>query len=302
MRVMANALRPSNDSANLVGIAAMIGSSAAFVANDTCVKQIADTLPLGEIIASRNAVATAVLVALGMLTGGLTRPRGANLKPIGWRMFGDLMATVLFLAGLVVLPIGEATALGQITPLAMTAAAALLYKEPVGWRRWTAIMVGLFGVLLIIRPGAAAFSPGALLILSSVGFVILRDLASRQTGPEVSTTMLAALSTAGTTVGGLALWPFETWVAPSLRELAFASASGGLLALAHVLVIIAMRTGDVATVAPFRYSIILFALLSGLVVWGELPDGVQMLGIAIVTAAGIYTVIQSRRLALTPEA
>lgn len=286
--------RAAKYSANRVGIAAMIGSCAAFVANDTCVKQITETLPLGEVIALRNAAATAALIALGLAAGDLKLPRMTHAKPIAWRMVGDLMATALFLAGLAVMPIGEATALGQVTPLAMTAAAAILFHEPVGWRRWLATFVGLAGVLLIIKPGSEAASIGAIWILTSVAFVVMRDLAARRTSAEVSTTTLAALSTAGTILAGLALWPFETWAQPSLREGLFAVAAGVCLAVAHILVIIAMRTGDVATVGPFRYSLVLFALVSGWLVWGELPDGVQVVGIAIVTGAGLYTFHRER--------
>ncbi|MGQ0455499.1 MAG: DMT family transporter [Hyphomicrobium sp.] len=272
----------------------MIGSCAAFVANDTCVKQITGSLPLGEVIVLRNAAATVALVALGLATGGLAIPPRENARPIAWRMVGDLMATALFLAGLAVMPIGEATALGQVTPLAMTAAAAFLFHEPVGWRRWLATVIGLAGALLIVKPGAEAASWGAIWILLSVAFVVMRDLAARRTSPDVSTTTLAALSTGGTILAGLALWPLETWAAPSLHEGLFAVAAGVLLAVAHILVIIAMRTGDVATVGPFRYSLVLFALVSGWLVWGELPDAVQVVGIAIVTGAGLYTFHRER--------
>jgi drug/metabolite transporter (DMT)-like permease len=288
-------------SGNLIGISAMIASCAAFVANDTCVKQLSESLPLGEVIFLRNASATALLVLVGFWAGALKAVPMSARAPVGWRMVGDLMATILFLAGLMSMPIGEATALAQITPLAMTAAAAILFHEPVGWRRWLATIVGLFGVLLIARPGTEAFQPAAFLILASVAFVVMRDLATRRTAGDVSTTTIAAVSMAGTTAAGLALAPFEIWSWPQGADWLFAGASGVTLAIAHMFAIVAMRHGDVATVGPFRYSLILFALLSGWLVWAEWPDNRQLAGIMIVVAAGIYTVRRERRLAAAQQ-
>lgn len=293
-------LQQTRTAANLVGIAAMVGSSAAFVANDTFVKQLSGALPLGEIITLRNVSAAALLVLYGFATGTLTAPAKSAYRAIGSRMIGDIGGTVFFLAGLMLMPIGEATALGQMTPLALTAAAAILYHEPVGWRRWLATVVGLIGVLMIVRPGTAAFTPAAFLIIASVAFVVMRDLATRRTAADVSTTVIAATSVGATIAAGLAMWPGETWVWPSAEQMLFAIASGLALAIGHLLVIKAMRTGDVATVGPFRYSLILFALISGWVFWRQWPDGVQMLGIAILTFAGAYAVHRERRIAAAP--
>ena len=152
--------------ANITGIAAMLASMAAFVANDTCVKLIGETLPLGELIALRNVVATLYILAFAAIFGGLTLPENPQKRLLGWRLAAEFFSTLFFLSGLIALPIADATAIGQFTPIAITAAAAIFLKEHVGWRRWLATVFGLVGVLLIIRPGTSAYSPAALLIVA----------------------------------------------------------------------------------------------------------------------------------------
>jgi drug/metabolite transporter (DMT)-like permease len=201
---------------------------------------------------------------------------------------------VFFLSGLVALPIADAVAIGQMTPLAITAAAAIILKEPIGWRRWLAAIVGLIGVLLIVQPGTAAFSPAALLIVAAVGTVVLRDLATRYVATTVSTLTLTLMSASGGIVAGLMMLPFETWIVPSMNQILLIMLCAFFLTLGYLYVIVAMRNGEVAVVSPFRYSVIPFALLSGWLVWNELPTLVQLLGIAILTTAGIYTFHRER--------
>lgn len=281
-------------SENLIGITAIFGSMAAFVANDTCVKLIGESVPLGELITLRNAIATLYLLMFAVIFGGMTLPANPPRKLMAWRVLADLLATLLFLSGLIALPIADATALSQFMPLAMTAAAAIFLKEHVGWRRWLAALVGLMGVLLIVRPGTTAFSPAALLILAAVGFMVVRDLATRRIGQAVPTLTLAAMSTAAGISAGLFFLPYETWVWPDTRAMLLLMLSGALLVIAYALIIIAMRHGDIAIVSPFRYAVIPPALLSGWMIWGEFPDNVQLLGIAVLTSAGIYTFHRER--------
>ena len=296
-------------SGNLTGIVAMMASMAAFVANDTCVKLVHESVPLGELILLRNGFATLMTLAFGIVFSGLAWPRNAPVRLLGWRLVGELLSTIFFLSGLVALPIADATAIGQFTPLAITAAAAIFLKEHVGWRRWSAAISGLIGVLLIVRPGTAAFSPAALLILAAVATVVLRDLATRYISGAVPTLTLTLMSAAVGTLAGAMMLPFATWVTPSAKEIALIVVCALFLTLGYALVIVAMRNGEVATVSPFRYAVIPFALLSGWLVWGQLPDSIQMLGIAILVAAGIYTFHRERVVARvhrlgspTPEA
>jgi drug/metabolite transporter (DMT)-like permease len=279
---------------NATGILAILAAMAAFVANDTCMKIIGNTLPLGELIALRNLLATLYIVAFAAAFGGITLPAKPPLKLLGWRMVAEFFCTLLFLSGLMALPIAEATAIGQCAPLAITAAAAVFLKEPVGWRRWLAAFFGFVGVMLIIRPGTAAFSPAALLVLGSVAFVVLRDLTTRAISTEVPTLTLSAMSASVSILAGLALLPFETWVMPTEQQFKLLMAAAFFLTLAYALIVVAMRSGSISVVSPFRYAIVAFAILSGWLIWGELPDQTQLFGIAVLAVAGIYTFHRER--------
>jgi drug/metabolite transporter (DMT)-like permease len=252
---------------NLTGIIAMLASMAAFVINDTCVKLASDSLPIGEIIALRNTASTAYLLAFAAIVGGLTLPRNPPIMLVTLRMVGEIIATLLFLTALVTLPLADMTAIAQFTPLALTAAAAIFLGEHVGWRRWSATLVGLIGVGFIVRPGSASFSlAGAMVLASSAAGII----------------------------AGLILLPFETWHIPNLYESALVALAGLFLTFGYAFIIIALRTGDVGLVSPFRYAIILFALIASYLIWGHIPDHWAMLGIVILCAAGLYTVHRER--------
>ncbi len=283
------------DAANRRGIAAMVASMAAFVINDTCVKLASATLPIGEIIAARSGAAMLGLVILAAVVGGLTLPRRPPLKLMGLRMVGEIVATLLFLSALVTLPLADMTAIAQFTPLALTAGAAIFLSEPVGWRRWAATFVGLIGVGFIVRPGSTAFSVEGAMVLASIGFIVMRDLATRMISTAVSTLTLTLTSVVAGLMAGLILWPFETWRVPTGYEMMLLALSGLFLAAGYALIIIALRTGDVGVVSPFRYAIMLFALLASAAVWGEVPDRWAMVGIVIVCSAGLYTVHRERR-------
>jgi drug/metabolite transporter (DMT)-like permease len=282
---------------NLCGIGAMLAAMAAFVVNDAMMKLAAADLPTGQVIFLRGLIVVPVLAALMLTSATPTTLEMLRRPGILARCVAEVAAAVLYLSALFHMPIAECTAILQFTPLALTAGAALFLGAPVGWRRWLATLVGLIGVLIIIRPGASAFNPYAALALLSVVFIAARDLITRRLGKDVPTIVIAFTSTAAVAVSSLGLLPFETWQWPSSAAmLALLGASAALLG-AQYWIILAMRTGDIAVVAPFRYSIILWAIVAGFLVWREVPDLATWIGIAVVTAAGLYTFLREHRLA-----
>lgn len=288
------AAMPAAENANLRGIAAMVASMAAFVINDTCVKLASATLPIGEIITLRNGAATVYLAAAFALFGGLRMPPNPPVSLLAMRMIGEIASTLLFLVALVSLPLADLTAIAQFTPLALTAGAAVFLGERVGWRRWSATAAGLVGVAFIVRPGSTAFSPEGAMVLISIAFVVMRDLATRMISTAVPTLTLTLMSAVSGIVAGVVLLPFETWRLPHAHEAMLLAAAGLFLTFGYGLIIVALRTGDVGVVSPFRYCVIVFALLSGGLVWGHMPDGFAMFGIGIVCCAGLYTVHRER--------
>jgi drug/metabolite transporter (DMT)-like permease len=286
---------------NLRGILAMLAAMGSLIVNDCFLKAAAAGLPTGEAIFLRGLFTTLLGAGLVAATGGLSTLRLAAAPGMPARALADAVATILYLSALTRMPIADATALLQFTPLAITAGAALFLGAPVGWRRWLATLVGLVGVLVIVRPGGAGFNPYSAFALAAIAFVAARDLLTRRLGAEVPTIVVATVSGAAVTAASLVLALWESWSWPSpLAVLMLLCAGLGLLG-GNYWIVVAMRHGDIATVAPFRYSVILWAVAAGFLVWGELPDLPTWAGIAIVAGAGLYTLVREHRLAKAPR-
>jgi drug/metabolite transporter (DMT)-like permease len=284
--------------ANTRGVLAMVASMATFSVSDMLLKLAGNELPVGQIIFMRGVFASAIVLTLAATTGALAEGakflKSEKRTLIYVRTFAEVGATICFLTGLVQLPFAEASAITQFVPLALTAAAAIFLGEPVGWRRWLAALVGFIGVMIIIKPGTAAFHPAALWTVTSMVFAVVRDLTTRQIGARVPSFFLISFSSVAVMLSACVFLPFETWSTPgpvaSLLILGSAiCAIGGFYTI-----IVAMQSGDIGVVAPFRYSIAIFAIFFGIVVFGERPPLSTYVGIAIVIGAGLYTLHRER--------
>ena len=283
-------------SENVRGIVAMLAATAVFVVNDTLLKIATEALPTGEAIFLRGLFTTLFCASLVVSHGTLgALPHVVSPRIVG-RAIAEVGSTIFFLSALARMPIGDAMAILQFTPLAITAGAALFLGEKVGWRRWLATCVGLVGVLIIVRPGGAAFNPYSVLALLSIVFGVARDLLTRGMDASLPSLLIAGTSSAAVTLASLGFIAFEIWAWPSSPTLLVLLGSSTALVAGQYWLITAMRTGEIAVVAPFRYSIILWAVLAGYLVWREAPDAASWIGIAIVTAAGLYTFLRERQL------
>lgn len=287
---------------NIRGILAMLASMAVFVVNDTLVKIAAGNLPTGETIFVRGLFLTAMCSILVVRSGALRALPHALSPMIVGRALADVGSTVFFLSALVRMPMGDVFGILQFTPLAITAAAALFLGARVGWRRWSATAIGLIGVLIIVRPGGSAFTPYALLVVLSILFSVARDLFTRSVASSVPSLVIVATSAATVTLASLGFTAFEIWTWPAPTTVATLLCASVALLAGQYWLVAAMRTGEIAVVAPFRYSIILWAVLAGYLVWRESPDLASWVGIAIVTAAGLYTFWREQRLARVARA
>ena len=279
---------------NMRGIAAMLVSMVCFVLNDTLVKLASADLPLGELIFIRGLMASLAILLLAKAFGALPSPRRLLLPAVGLRLVGELGSTLFYLLALVSMQIANVTAILQAVPLAATVGAALFLGEPVGWRRWLAVSAGLVGVLLIVRPGLEGFNGASMFALVSILFIVLRDLSTRRIPTAVHTLALTAVTAVTVTLMGLAMMPFAELKLPSGYDLLLLAAAAVLLNAGYYFIVIAMRTGEMAVIAPFRYSIVIWALLIGFVVWGDIPALPAIAGIVIVSVAGIYTFFRER--------
>lgn len=274
---------------NLRGIFAILASSAAFMCNDAITKLNLAELPLGEIMFLRNTVASLLCLGLALWMSALRPLRTIAVPAVALRTFGEVTTTILYLSALALMPLANLTFLMQSTPLAITAASALLLRETVGWRRWAATLAGLGGVLLIVRPGASGYNSGTLLAFGAIATVVLRDLSTRRIPVGVPSLLVTLVSSVTIMLAGLVMGLFETWVMPSTGAWIKLVGSAIFLSLALYFSVTAMRLGELSVITPFRFASVLFALAMGYAVWREVPDQWAMLGTTIVICAGLYT-------------
>jgi drug/metabolite transporter (DMT)-like permease len=285
---------PSGASENARGIVAMLVAMVSFVLGDMLAKITGRDLPVGQLMFLRGVFATLLIVGPAFLAGAFVDARRALTAPMAVRTLCEIGATILFFSALVRMPFANVNAVGQFTPLAITAGAAIFFAEPVGWRRWLATAVGLCGVLIIIRPGTDAFDPAGLLVIGSVLCVAVRDLTTRQIGRKVPALLVTTVSTLSVTVGGLLMIPFEQWHAPTAEHFILMGLAAAFSCFGYYFIIQTMRIGEIAVVAPFRYSSTPFAVLTGYAAFGEVPDALTWLGILVVIGAGLYTLHRER--------
>lgn len=274
---------------NTAGIVAMLAAMASFACGDSLMKLASVAMPTGELVWLRATGMAAATFLYALATGALRNAWRLVAPPMVLRAMGDVGGAIAFQSALARLAFADLIAIIQINPLMVTAASAVFLDERVGWRRWTAAVVGLVGVLLIIRPGTSAFTWWSVLAIVSVLFATLRDVSTKRIDRAVPAVVIMWFSSSAVAVGGLSLAFFEDWIWPDTTMLLQVAGASAFSLMGHICIISAVRKGDLSAVAPFRYSILIWALLLGLVIWGELPDYLTLLGMAIVTGAGIYT-------------
>ncbi|MBE2277818.1 MAG: DMT family transporter [Rhodobacteraceae bacterium] len=284
---------------NARGIMLMNIAMATFTLNDTAMKAAMATVPLYQAIALRGVLTTLALVLIALRLGvpALRVPRG-DAKYVTLRTLAEVGATLTFLAALVHMQLANLSAIMQALPLAVTLAAALFLREPLGWRRMLAIGIGFAGVLIIIRPGAEGFDRWSLLGVASVGLVVLRDLSTRKMSRVVSSATVAVLASGSVAALGLAGLAVEGWQPLSPAAAAQIAFAAICLVAGYLSSVATMRVGDIGVVAPFRYTALLWAILLGWLAFGQLPDRWTLTGAALVVGSGIFTLLRERRLHL----
>lgn len=285
-------------SPNLKGALYMTASMAAFTLNDACVKLVAETVPLFQIVFLRGIATTILMAVTVQMTTGLRFSIPGRDKPlVALRTLAEVAAMVAFLMALTNMAIANATAILAALPLAVTLGAALIFGDPVGWRRLSAIVIGFAGVMLIIQPGTDGFNIWSLSALLAVFIITGRDLLTRAFSPEVPSMTVAVLTAAAVCVFGGVASIFTEWAPLGGREVLLILAASVLIIGGYVFSIMVMRIGEVGFVSPFRYTALVFALILGLVVFDEFPNALALTGAAIVMATGIFTLLRERMVA-----
>jgi len=283
-------------SPNLQGALLMMASMAAFTFNDTFVKLTDGAVPLSQLLALRGVLATVMIFALAR---GLKRLRW-DLSRRDWglvalRSAAEIGAAYFFLTALLNMPLANVTAILQVLPLTVTMGAALFFGETVGWRRWSAIFVGFLGMLLVVQPGTDGFTTWSLYALVAVVCVTVRDLSTRHMSaqvPPLTVTFFAALSVM---VFATLLALPQGWTPVSGRDALLIMGSAVFILGGYLFSVLVMRVGDIATIAPFRYTSLLWALVLGYLVFGDWPDSIVLTGAALIAATGVFTLYREAR-------
>jgi drug/metabolite transporter (DMT)-like permease len=286
--------------ANRRGILAMAAGMACFIANDTLVKYVSQTLPAAQLIFIRGVFATALVLAIAHGTGATRQLAPLRDKRVVIRALLDALATFVYLVSLFHMPIANATAINMATPLFITLFAIVAFGERVGPGRWLAIATGFAGVLLVVQPSGAAFNAYSVLCLGGTLLHASRDLMTRTISRRIPS-LLITLSTAIAVTSLSGAWSlFVAWKPMDAVHLLQLAGAGVFLSGGYYLLTVSMRAGEMSVVAPFRYTGLLFALFFGYVVWGDVPNALAWGGIALLVAAGLY-VLHSERTRARPE-
>jgi len=274
---------------NARGIALMVLSMGSFALADTFVKLSASSLSPAQVLFFLNGGGLVLFLIIAVLRGErLSDPR-AFAPILLLRYFSEVFGMVGMVLALTYIPLSTVGAITQATPVLVAVAAVLFLGEKVSWRRWSSIIVGFIGVLLIVQPGSQNFDPAVLWALVALAGLSIRDLTTKL-APDgmgsaslASYTMIAALPVAVAWVmyNGESLIPAHTrWIIVLPMIL--------LGSLGYLLLIASIRIATVSVVTPFRYARILFLMALGVLVFGERPGILMLVGAALIIASGLY--------------
>lgn len=266
----------------------MISGLALLTLNDAVAKWLSTDYSVGQIIALRSLL---IVLALGLGIG--LRGGTAALKPVRWRNqfwrgLCFLVSTFSIITALSLMTIADATAITFISPLFIVALSGPLLGERVGLKRWIVTIIGFLGVLIIAKPTPSTFQWAAFVALAAAVGSTARDMVTRHISAVESSNLTTFYSMVMAAMAGLLTMFFSPWQWPTGADLwlfvLLAALNGG----AHILMIESYRRAEASIVAPFRYSALVWAILFGYLMWGDIPDWWLITGSALVIGSGLY--------------
>lgn len=275
----------------------MMGAMAAFTLNDTMTKTTGGEVPLFQLLFLRGLISISLILVLwGRLGPMHVRLSRRDWKLVGIRSASEVAASFFFVTALFNMPLANLSAILQSLPLTVTLGAALFYREAVGWKRMSAILVGFMGVMLIVKPGTEGFNIWSIYALVAVFFVTVRDLSTRRLSgdvPSMTVTLAAVLSV--TLFSGVAQLA-TPWAPVSGAHWTAIAAAAVFVLMGYYFSVQTMRIGEVSFIAPFRYTGLIWALILGWFVFGDWPLPSTLAGAGIVAATGLFTLYRERKL------
>ena len=281
-------MRSSQQNQALRASAYMVAAMASFVLNDSCVKYIGTSLPLGEIMSIRGFIAVIIIAAFCVSQGELKQAPQILSRWVLLRSALDVSGTVMFLTALMHIPLANLTAILQSVPLVVVLLSVIFLGEKVGIRRVGAIAAGFAGVMLIMRPQPSTFTIYEGLALGIVLSVAVRDLVTKRIPANIPTFVIALANAGFVTLGGLAIAFVQGFAPIAWWQLVLLAMSAALLASGYMFMVATLRLGELSVTAPFRYSSVLFSIVLGMAIFAEFPDIPSYFGMGLISAAGLY--------------
>jgi drug/metabolite transporter (DMT)-like permease len=280
---------------NTKAIVFMIVSMFAFATTDTLIKVVAGGVSPAQTMFFLTLGGLIVFASIALYQGESVWDKRAISKVLIIRYVAEITGLVSMVLALALVPLSTIGAIIQSVPLLVTFGAVLFLQERVSWRRWTSIVVGFLGVLLIIQPGAQSFEPAVLLAFTAAIALSVRDLTTRVTPPNMSSASLACYTMIATIPVPL-IWMLmlgESFVPPSAHIFSLI----GMVAfgaIGYLLIIASVRAAEVSVVSPYRYSRLIFLMAFGIIIFDERPGFWVLIGAALIVASGIYMMWRER--------
>lgn len=288
-------------SSNLSGALFMTAGMASFAVNDAMTKLVTEEVGIGQIMFVRGLIVVVIALGLAWRTGALSKTKAVFEPRVLIRSFCELIAAIAYLKALSLMPLANAAAILQCLPLAVTLGAALFMGEPVGWRRWSAIIAGFIGVMIIIKPGPEGFDSSAIYVIVAMLFAAARDLLTKAIRNDLPAIVITISTSAMLTLGGAGLgtieqdWGLLRW--PVLGLLVLAAV---FLLIGYQFIVFAVRKADISYVAPFRYTGLLWSTILGMIIFSTYPGVNVLIGGVIVVCAGLYSFYRERQKGIEP--
>lgn len=281
---------------NKRGVFALTFACALVTINDTIAKSTALIYPPSEVLFIRGVVSTTCIAIVLICAHRLSWIFNA-IKPIViLRATLDAAANTAFILALTHMRLADLVAINLVSPLLVTMLSAFFFREPIGWRRWMAILVGLTGMLFIAKPGANAFDVWAFAALAAATASSLRDITNRRIETQTPTLAISFVSMIAATLSGpiLAFATSEEWNLIAPKYLGFIGIAALVLSVSTPFAVSAFRNVDISIVAPFRYTLLIWGALAGYLVFNEVPDRWSLFGFLLIVGSGIYTLHRER--------
>lgn len=285
-------------SENFRGAILMVISMVLFAGEDMFIKLLTQQLPYSQVLTIFAVLGFVVFAIMLRARGGRLWTRDLMLPMVMLRNLGEMIGAIGIVAALALTDLATTAVIMQALPLVIVLAAATFLREPVGWRRWSALLVGFGGVLLIVRPGLDGFQPASIAALIGVLGLALRDIATRQLPLRLHSDQISASAFAAMGVAGL------VWALVLGQRFQIPTSTDWLLFLGgivmgvsgYALLVTATRIAEASAMAPYRYARLIFSLLIAVVIFRESPDALTLTGAAIIVSSGCYTMWREARL------